>query len=71
MKRPIEFWATVAIALVVVYMIHDAYATRPHGVHIEDTQVQSQFEPAGVYTRFQSSVQADTTDWPCLEAMGC
>ena len=75
MKRPIEFWATVAIALVVVYMIHDAYATRPHGVHTEEAQVedavQSLFEPAGVYTIFQSSVQADTTDWPCLEAMGC
>ena len=79
MKRPLEFWATVAIALVVVYMIHDAYATKPHTtqVHIEDIEVEdpkdTAFEPAGVYTEWQSSITArsDTTDWPCLEELGC
>ena len=68
MKRPVEFWATVALALVVVYMIHDAYGGKHTSqevihieeIHIEDashTVVQSDFEPAGVYTEWQSSIQ--------------
>ena len=30
MKRPTEFWAAVALAGVIVYMVHDAWASRPH-----------------------------------------
>lgn len=64
MKRPVEFWATVALALVVVYMIHDAYGSKhtvQEVIHIEEIHVedakQSDFEPAGVYTEWQSSIQ--------------
>jgi hypothetical protein len=28
MKRPTEFWAVVALALVIAYMIHDAHGER-------------------------------------------
>ena len=28
MKRPTEFWAAVALSLVIAYMIHDAYGER-------------------------------------------
>lgn len=88
MKRPVEFWATVAVALVVVYMIHDAYGSRPQDpVHIEDIQVEDarDFEPAGVYAEWQSSIVTleqyawkepqscvlSNTDWPCLDINGC
>jgi len=80
MKRPLEFWATVALALVIVYMIHDAYGSRPQDVvHIEDVHVEDarDFEPAGVYTEWQSSIQpyqasvCAKSDWPCLDAFGC
>jgi hypothetical protein len=61
MKRPVEFWATVALALVIVYMIHDAYGERTHTprevVHIEEIVIEDAwessisplFEPAGIY----------------------
>ena len=64
MKRPTEFWAVVLIAAVIVYMIHDAYGYRQEAeetVHIEPIDVEdpkdTAFEPAGVYTEWQSSVQ--------------
>ena len=65
MKRPVEFWATVALALVVVYMIHDAYGSKQNPamrdvIHIEEIHVEdlrdTDFEPAGVYTEWQSSI---------------
>ena len=92
MKRPLEFWATVAIALVVVYMIHDAYGSRPQPltrIQIEEIRVEdpkdTAFEPAGVYTEWQSSIvphdeyvweqpqmcRLNQSDWPCMEAQGC
>ena len=92
MKRPVEFWATVALALVIVYMIHDAYGSRPQTlehVQIEEIVVEdpkdTAFEPAGVYTEWQSSIQPheqyaweqpqfcvlNTSDWPCLDVNGC
>ena len=61
MKRPTEFWAVVALALVIVYMIHDAYGERTHTprevVHIEEiviedaweSSISPHFEPAGIY----------------------
>ena len=58
MKRPLEFWAVVALALVIVYMIHDAYGERgSEVVHIEEiviedaweSSISPQFEPAGIY----------------------
>jgi len=57
MKRPLEFWAVVALALVIVYMIHDAYGERGEVVHIEEiviedaweSSISPQFEPAGIY----------------------
>jgi hypothetical protein len=62
MKRPVEFWATVALAGVIVYMIHDAYGskhTSQEVIHIEEIHVEDarDFEPAGVYTEWQSSIQ--------------
>ena len=30
MKRPLEFWAAVALAVVIAYMMHDAWGSRPH-----------------------------------------
>ena len=64
MKRPVEFWAAVLIAAVVVYMIHDAYGDAHQAqevVHIEPIDLDDipdhTFEPAGVYTEWQSSVQ--------------
>ena len=92
MKRPVEFWATVALALVIVYMIHDAYASRPRAlstidIKIDDIEVEDarDFEPAGVYTEWQSSIQPheqyaweqpqycilNSSDWPCLDVNGC
>ena len=61
MKRPTEFWAVVALALVIVYMIHDAYGERGNTarevVHIEEiviedaweSSISPQFEPAGIH----------------------
>ena len=66
MKRPVEFWATVALALVIVYMIHDAYGSKQNPamrdvIHIEEIHIEdprdTAFEPAGVYTEWQSSIQ--------------
>ena len=84
MKRPVEFWATVALAGVIVYMIHDAYGskhTSQEEIHIEEIHVEdprdTAFEPAGVYTEWQSSIQPHQasvcvrSDWPCMKAEGC
>ena len=72
MKRPVEFWATVALALVVVYMIHDAYGSRQNNtVHIEEIHVEDAWEPAGIYWEQPQACMLNTTDWPCMNAEGC
>ena len=68
MKRPVEFWAVVALALVIVYMMHDAYGSRPNTavrdvihieeIHVEDaweSSVSPHFEPAGIYYEDQTN----------------
>ena len=30
MKRPLEFWTAVALAVVIAYMMHDAWGERNH-----------------------------------------
>ena len=46
MKRPVEFWAAVVLALVVVYMIHDAYGSRYNtAIHIEEIDVRMHGSP--------------------------
>jgi len=62
MKRPTEFWAAVALAGVIVYMVHDAWGSRSHPlevIEIEQIELPTEwkssitphrdFEPAGVY----------------------
>ena len=75
MKRPTEFWAAVALALVIAYMIHDAYGSRQNTamrdvIHIEEI-VEDAWEPAGLYWEHPQACLLNTSDWPCMKAEGC
>ena len=72
MKRPVEFWAAVVLALVIVYMTYDAYGSRQNtAIAIEEIHVEDAWEPAGVYWEHPQACMINTTDWPCMDTNGC